>query len=206
MTDAGAANLRGFVESGGTLVATYFSGIVNENDHIRLGGYPGALSEVLGIRIEEFFPLLQSDTIALSEFGAGSKWSERGTVGTARVLAEYASGPVQGSPAVTQNAFGKGNAYYVGTSLTTEGASALLAQVAAEASIAPFVPVPQDVEVVLRSNTSTSWAFVINHTSEDVALSIDGVDLLAGSPTGGSLTVDAGGVAVVRLSAPIGDS
>ncbi|MDQ1552514.1 MAG: beta-galactosidase [Actinomycetota bacterium] len=206
MTDAGAANLRGFVESGGTLVATYFSGIVNENDHIRLGGYPGALSEVLGIRIEEFFPLLQSETIALSEFGAGSKWSERGTVSSARVLAEYASGPVQGSPAVTRNAFGKGSAYYVGTSLTTGGVSALFAQVAAEASITPFVSVPQDVEVVLRSNAGTSWAFVINHTSEDVALSLDGVDLLAGSPTGGSLTVDAGGVAVVRLSTPIGDS
>ena len=206
MTDAGAANLRGFVESGGTLVATYFSGIVNENDHIRLGGYPGALSEILGIRIEEFFPLLQSETIALSEFGAGSKWSERGTVSSARVLAEYATGPVQGSPAVTRNALGKGTAYYVGTSLTTEGASALLAQVAAEGSITPFVSVPQDVEVVLRSNAGTSWAFVINHTSEDVALSLDGVDLLAGSPTGGSLTVDAGGVAVVRLSTPIGDS
>ncbi|MDQ1545346.1 MAG: beta-galactosidase [Actinomycetota bacterium] len=206
MTDAGAANLRGFVESGGTLVATYFSGIVNENDHIRLGGYPGALSEVLGIRIEEFFPLLQSETIALSEFGAGSKWSERGTVSSARVLAEYASGPVQGSAAVTRNAFGKGSAYYVGTSLTTGGVSALFAQVAAEASITPFVSVPQDVEVVLRSNAGTSWAFVINHTSEDVALSLDGVDLLAGSPTGGSLTVDAGGVAVVRLSTPIGDS
>ena len=206
MADAGAANLRGFVEAGGTLVATYFSGIVNENDHIRLGGYPGALSEVLGIRIEEFFPLLASETIALSEFGSGTKWSERGTVSGASVLAEYVAGPVGGSPAITRNTFGKGNAYYVGTSLTPEGASRLVAQLATEARIKPPVDVPQDVEVVLRSNAETSWAFVINHTSDDIALSLDGIDLLDGSPTGGSLTVDAGGVAVVRLSAPIGDS
>jgi beta-galactosidase len=206
MTDAGAANLRGFVEAGGTLVATYFSGIVNENDHIRLGGYPGALSEVLGIRIEEFFPLLASESIALSEFGSGAKWSERGSVSTASVLAEYAAGPVEGSPAITRNTFGKGNAYYVGTSLSPDGASKLLAQLAAEAAVGPHVAAPQDVEVVLRSNGETSWAFVINHTAEDVALPLDGVDLLDGSPTGGSLTVNAGGVAVVRLSTPIGGS
>lgn len=206
MTDAGAANLRRFVESGATLAATYFSGIVNENDHIRLGGYPGALSEVLGLRIEEFFPLRASETISLSEYGAGLKWSERGTVSTASVLAAYAAGPVEGSPAITRNSFGKGVAYYVGTSLTPEGASTLLAQLTAETAIAPHVTVPEDVEVVVRSSADTSWAFVINHTSNDVALSLDGVDLLNGSPTGGRLAVDAGGVAVVRLSTPIGVS
>jgi beta-galactosidase len=206
MTDAGAANLRAFALAGGILVATYFSGIVDENDSIRLGGYPGALAEVLGIRIEEFFPLLASETIALSEFGAGAKWSERGTVETATVLAEYTSGPVAGSPAVTRNTVGEGSAYYVGTSLSTEGATRLIAELASGAGIAPRVAVPQDVEVVVRSNGDTSWAFVINHTTENVALSLDGVELLNDLPTGGSVTVDAGGVAVVRLSAPIGVS
>jgi beta-galactosidase len=206
ITDAGAANLRGFVDSGGILVATYFSGIVNENDHIRLGGYPGALSEVLGIRIEEFFPLLQSETITLTEFGSGAKWSERGTLSTASAIASYATGPVAGSPAVTRNTFGDGVAYYVGTSLISDGAGALFARIAAEANVTPFVAAPEDVEVVLRSNADATWAFVINHTSNDVAVPLDGIDLLDDSPTGGNLTVDAGGVAVVRLSTPIGDS
>ena len=40
------------------LVTTYFSGIVDEHDHVWLGGYPGALRDLLGIRIEEFVPLL----------------------------------------------------------------------------------------------------------------------------------------------------
>jgi beta-galactosidase len=206
MTDAGAANLRGFVESGGTLVATYFSGIVDENDHIRLGGYPGALTEVLGIRIEEFFPLLASETISLSQFGSGIKWSERGTVSTASVLAEYSSGPVAGSPAITRNSFGKGTAYYAGTSLSPEGVSQLLAQVSAATAVSPLITAPEDVEVVVRSNGETSWAFAMNHTPDDVTLSLDGVNLLNGSSTGGTVTVDAGGVAVVRLTRPIGVS
>jgi beta-galactosidase len=206
MTDAAAANLHGFVESGGTLVATYFSGIVNENDHIRLGGYPGALTEILGIRIEEFFPLLASESVSLSEYGTGVKWSERARVTTASVLAAYSAGPVQGSPAVTRNSVGKGTAYYVGTSLSTAAVSQLLAEVAGAASVAPLVAAPEDVEVVVRSDGDTSWAFAINHTSNEVTLSIDGVNLLNGLSTEGSLTVDAGDVAVVRLTRPIGVS
>ena len=206
ITDAGAANIRAFVESGGTIVVTYFSGIVDENDSIRLGGYPGAFAEVLGIRIEEFFPLLAHETVSLSAFGAGSKWSERGAATTAEVLSTYSMGPTEGSPSITRNSFGAGAAYYVGTSLAAAGMTELVARLAAEASVAPAAPVPEDVEVVLRSNGTSSWAFVINHTADAVSLSIDGVNLLVDEPTAGSLTVDGGGVAVVRMSTPIGVS
>ena len=49
-----AARLRRFVEQGGTLVTTYWSGLVDENDLCFLGGWPGdGLREVLGIWDEE---------------------------------------------------------------------------------------------------------------------------------------------------------
>ena len=66
------------MRSGGHLVVTYFSGIVDENDHIRLGSYPGAFSDLLGVRMEEFFPLRAGESLRLSTFGAGSRWSELG--------------------------------------------------------------------------------------------------------------------------------
>src|SRR5204863_229914 len=40
VTDAAAANLEHFVASGGTLAMSFFSGIVDPSEHIRLGGYP----------------------------------------------------------------------------------------------------------------------------------------------------------------------
>ncbi|MDQ1740783.1 MAG: beta-galactosidase, partial [Pseudonocardiales bacterium] len=61
-----ATALAAFVEAGGTVLVSYFSGIVDPHDHIVLGGYPGVLRELLGIRIEEFFPLLAGQSIALS--------------------------------------------------------------------------------------------------------------------------------------------
>jgi beta-galactosidase len=51
--------------AGGHLVTTYFSGIVDEHDHVWLGGYPGALRDLLGIRIEEFAPLLDDEQVEL---------------------------------------------------------------------------------------------------------------------------------------------
>ena len=57
-----AANLAGVAEGGGVFATTWFSGIVDANDHIILGGYPGAFREVLGIRVEEFNPLQPGET------------------------------------------------------------------------------------------------------------------------------------------------
>ena len=60
-TDAAAANLAAVADRGGTVVIGYFSGIVDVDDHIRLGGYPGAFADLLGLRVEEFSPLLDGE-------------------------------------------------------------------------------------------------------------------------------------------------
>lgn len=44
-----ADRLKEFVKNGGTFVTTFFSGIVNENDLVTLGGYPGELRELVGV-------------------------------------------------------------------------------------------------------------------------------------------------------------
>lgn len=199
MTDAAAANLRAFVEGGGSLVVTYFSGIVDEVDHIRLGGYPGALRAVLGISLEEFFPLLPGEQVPLSAYGSGTVFSELGASQGAEVLATYAAGPTAGSPAITRNRLGSGAAYYVGTALSPDGMRALLGDIRSHAGLAPAAPAGDDVEITRRSDGTTTWAFVINHSDAHVTLSITGVDLLAADHASATeITVAAGGVAVVR--------
>ncbi len=44
-------NLEGYVQNGGTLLTGAFSGMVNENDNVYLGGYPGGLRKLTGIWI-----------------------------------------------------------------------------------------------------------------------------------------------------------
>jgi beta-galactosidase len=204
VTDEGQANLDGFVRNGGHLVVTYFSGIVDENDAIRLdpaagGGYPGAFLDLLGVRMEEFFPLRSGEQVQLDGYGSGSLWSELGRTTTAEALALFAAGPVAGSPAVSRNRAGSGEAYYVATTLGTEGLDRLVQEVAEGAGVEPVLPgLPADVEAVRRSRDGQSWIFVLNHGTDEAVVQVQGTELLSGTEAN-PLRVPAGGSAVVRL-------
>jgi len=200
LEEATVSRLDAFVRSGGTLVASYFSGVVDERDQIRLGGYPGALRDLLGVRIEEFHPLLEGESVPLSRYGEGRLWSELGRTTGAEVVASYAAGPCAGSPAVTRHAVGDGVAWYVGTEPSPETLDALAQDILA--GVEPVVAgLPEGVEAVRRvgerEGRPTSYLFVVNHTREAVIVPVEGVDLLSGSD-GAPHLVKAGSVAVVR--------
>ena len=98
---AGRGAARGTSTAGGHLVTTYFSGIVDENDHVWLGGYPGALRDLLGIRIEEFGPLLDGEQRRRwTTAPTGTLWTDRITVTDAdvEVLARYRTGDARRPP------------------------------------------------------------------------------------------------------------
>lgn len=196
LEDPAVARLSDYVHRGGTLVVSYFSGIVDGADRIRLGGYPGALRDLLGIRIEEFHPLLADEVVPLTRYGEGRRWSELGSATDAEVLATYAVGPCAGSPAVTRRTVGEGTAWYVGTELTAEALAALADELFV--GVEPIVAgLPEGVEAVRRIGDDAAYLFVINHTHEAVILPVDGVDLLSDS-AGAPHLVKAGDVAVIR--------
>lgn len=116
-TDDTAGNLASVPERGGTVVIGYFSGIVDENDHIRLGGYPGAFAELLGVRTEEFSPLLSGERVSVMDPGgdavtSGSVWTELITATDAEVISKFVDGPFPGQPAVTRRSQNGGSALY----------------------------------------------------------------------------------------------
>ena len=196
--DADADALRRFVEAGGTAVVTYFSGIVDEHDHIRLGGYPGAFRDLLGVRVEEFFPLREGETVRLDDGARADVWTEWLHAEGAEVLAAYTDGPLPGVPALTRHAVGAGAAGYVGTRRDDEATDRLVARLLAETGVRPPVRAPAGVEVVRRRSADRSWLFVVNHTTEPARLAVSGVELLGGARCDGELEVPAGEVAVVR--------
>jgi beta-galactosidase len=59
-------------------------------------------------------------------------------------------------------------------------------------------PVPPGVEVVRRVGDGRSYAFVLNHSDEAVAVPMTGHDLVADRPCDGEVVVEPGGVACVR--------
>ncbi|MGC4821437.1 beta-galactosidase [Micromonospora sp. DT63] len=196
--DADTEALHRFVEGGGTAAVTYFSGIVDPNDHIRLGGYPGAFRDLLGVRTEEFFPLREGERVRLDDGSTADVWTEWLHAEDAEVLASYTDGPLPGVPALTRRPVGAGAAWYVGTRLDEPATDRLVARLLDEAGVRPVAQAPTGVEVVRRRDGERSWLFAINHTDTEVRVAASGAELLTGTRCAGELTVPAGEVAVVR--------
>jgi len=197
-TEEAAKNLRGYVEAGGTLVVSFFSGIVDENDAVVLGGYPGALRDVLGIVVEEFLPLRVGETVRLSDGARADLWADDIRLRGAEAVAEYADGPAAGKPAVTRHAVGAGEAWYVSTRLAGEDLRALLARIPAARS--EFAGVPETVEVVTRRGEDGDYVTAINHGEAEATVAVAGYELLTASEVG-ALVVPGGEVRVVRRRA-----
>src|SRR5690606_24018155 len=66
LTLAAADNLRRYVASGGTLLVSFFSAVVDENDAVHVGGFGAPLRDVLGLLVHEFLPLRQGAATRLT--------------------------------------------------------------------------------------------------------------------------------------------
>jgi len=202
LTDAEAASMAAYVDAGGHLLVTYFSGIVDEHDHVRLGGYPGAFRDLLGVRVEEFHPLLAGQSVRLrgddGRTGEADVWTEDLHLAGADAVLSYADGPRAGTPAVTRHAAGDGVAWYVATRTDRETTDHLLRQVCDDAGVSAAAAAPPGVEVVRRRTADDTYLFVLNHTHEAASVPADGIDLVTGREVTGSVDLVPGGVAVVQ--------
>jgi len=194
--DEHAAAIAAAAEAGAEVLVTFFSGISDEHDHVRLGGYPGAFRDLLGVRAEELFPLLPGESVALSD-GVGRLWSEDLMAAAAEVLSTYAAGPLAGRPAITRAAAGRGSAWYLSTLPDDQTLGALLEQVADAAGVVPAADVAQGVEAVRRRSEEGSWLFLANDTAAEQTVTASGHDLVADRPVG-PVVLRPGAVAVVR--------
>lgn len=192
------------MEGGGTLVVSYFSAIVDENDAVQTGGFLAPLEPALGLAVDEFLPFRAAETASVTwddgEGFATEVWQESLLVGSAQTRATNASGPGAGGPAVTRNSYGRGVGWYVATRLGQAGLSRVLAAAFADAGVR--VPNwPEGVEVVTRHGDSARFTFAINHADLPARVRLTGTDLLTGTAVDGEWTLPAGAVAVVAEAA-----
>lgn len=199
-----------FTAGGGTFVTTFFSGIVNENDIVTLGGYPGELRSLLGIWAEEIDALFpdQKNRIVMKQ-----PWGElQGEYDCsllcdlihsegAEVLAEYGDDFYQGMPVITRNRFGSGQAYYVASSPDASFLKGFLANLCAEKGIEPLVSAGEGVESARRVKNGNAYLFLLNHNAAPAEVRIgDGEqkDLLTNETVKGSVTVPGRGVMILE--------
>ncbi len=201
VSDATVANLERFVAGGGTLVLSFFSGIADERDHIRLGGYPAPFRRLLGIVVPEFWPHADGETRTVTLNGERytcELWSDWIELEGAEAVAVHEDGWLSGRPAATRN----GSAWYVGTQLDSAALGVLVGQLADETNVAPPLFVPAGVEVVKREGDGRSFLFLLNHTAGEAEVALDGTyrDMLADKEGSDTLVLEPFGVSLLRTS------
>ncbi|MUG67010.1 beta-galactosidase [Paenibacillus campinasensis] len=205
-----AERVERFVAQGGTFVTTFFSGIVNENDLVTLGGYPGELRNVMGIWAEEIDALLpghQNEIVLRQDWGGLRGSYSCGILcdvihaETAEVLAEYGADYYKGTPVLTRNKFGNGQSYYVASSPDADFLQGLIANLCEEQGVKPLLNTPDGVEVAERVKNGTSYLFVMNHNAEEMTFDAGASrqrDLLTGKTISGQATIPARGVMILE--------
>lgn len=198
VSDAHAAELDRFVAAGGSAFVTFFSGIVDENDSVRLGGYPGAFRSLLGVTTEEFYPLPAGATLALDDGTTASIWAELLHPTTAEVVTRFADGQLPGGPAVTRNRVGDGWAWYAATALDGSALVTLLSDVCEHAAVETSALGAAGTEVVRRRGDQFDYVFVLNHGRTPVIHDFDGYDLVGQRDIVAPAQLPAGGVHIIR--------
>ncbi|WP_405172352.1 beta-galactosidase [Paenibacillus sp. FSL H8-0280] len=206
-----ATKLEKYVEAGGTFLTTFFSGIVNENDLVTTGGYPGELRKLLGIWVEEIDALLpeQKNRIVLKEtygdlqgeYGCGMLCDLLHSEG-AEVIAEYGDDFYKGMPVVTRNTFGQGEAWYVASDPDERFLDGLLGQLAAAKNVESLLETPEGVEVSARTKDGKPYLFVMNHNATTQSYDLGTAkahDLLTNRELLGSVEIEARGVQLLEM-------
>ncbi len=185
-----AQRMEEFVASGGTLVVTYWSGIVDENDLCFLGGFPGPLRKLTGIWSEEIDALYDQDynyvvfdsdnPLKLDKEYKAIELCDLIHAETAKVLATYKEDFYAGRPALTVNEFGDGKSYYIAFRSGDDFLWDFYDRIIGELDIQKVLntQLPEGVTAQKRTDGQNDYIFVMNFASYQRTVDLGDEELL----------------------------
>ncbi len=189
---ASTANLRKFVSDGGTVIMTAQSAKVNDSNQWHDTPLPGGLTDVFGLRTNEFY----NGGALVTTFGdevikASIGHYEVLEPSTAQALSRFTN-VVGTPPAITVNNFGKGRAIYVATPALPQIMRPLYRQLYASLGIAPGPKTPDGV----YAREVEGRVLYVNTTGDAKEIPIDGAmkGVLSGKQHAGTLRLAPMGV------------
>lgn len=197
-----AERIEEYVANGGNFAATYLTGLVDENDLCFLGGFPaGRLKDVFGVWNEETDSLPEGIKNSVSY---GEKHYDVVHVCDiihstgAKILGEYQSDFYAGMPAVTENAFGNGKAYYIAFRNDDEFAADFCDKLIEDAAICADSGIKTGGEIFIRKRGNN--IFVMNFSESEAAVALDReyTNTLNGEKLSGRITLQPCGYLILE--------
>ncbi len=178
LTDDFAKKLCDFAQNGGTVVVTYWTGVVDESDLCRLGDTPYGLTELLGLRRTEIDGMYDGETrrctpasgCALPEAQASilCEVAALNDTDPAEPLSVYAEDYFAQHPAAAVHKYGAGRAYYLASRFDEDFYRAFYRDAAKELGLMPAWPQPMPAGVLAVKRGD--FVFVQNCTEQPVTV------------------------------------
>lgn len=210
-----ADRLKAFVKQGGTLILTYCTGHVNQNDLCFLGGFPGdGLQELTGIWAEEMDTLYPTETRKFHYQNNSLTLTGAATAHTfcelihpkehCEVLAVYDEDFYQDMPVITKNLYGNGNCYYLAARTDFETLNAFYGKLIEQANLE--VPskqiLPTGVTIQQRYGDGENYWFVLNFTNAEQTITLNEqntyFDIISNQKTSATITLHSYGFAILK--------
>ena len=203
-----AEKLSDFVNFGGTFVATYMTGYVDEHDLCFLGGFPGPLKDILGIWCEELDSLHDEERKIIS-------WNKKDYLArdfcevvhlrSAEAEGIYQEDFYSGLPAVTCNRYGEGKAYFLAARLDDSFHENFYGKLIKELALPQALQgdFPFGVTAQARSDGENEYVFVMNFLPYPVAVDLGegGENMETGEALSGEIELEERGLRVFKRKA-----
>jgi beta-galactosidase len=176
LTGSEADRLKLYVQNGGTLISTFNTGLVDENNIAPEDGYPHDLTDLFGLEVQEFDMLPPNEDNLLTFKGAfqtshmhpAKVWCDLIEPKGCQILATFGKDFYAGKPAITMNTFGLGKAIYLGTLSHQHFYHDLVAWLRQMNGLHPLLKVPENIEVSMREKDGARIFFLLNHQPSPV--------------------------------------
>ena len=193
LKDGTVERIESYVANGGHFVGTYLTAMADKDDLCYLGGFPaGKLKEVFGIWHEETdaIPAGENETATFN----GKEYSVEHICDIihsngASILGEYMSNFYSGMPAVTENSYGKGKAYYVAFRNETDLATDFCSYLVEKADIPADTSIICE-NVIIRKRGNLIFAFNFTENDGKIVTDKEYTNVLNGEKVNGEIKIN----------------
>lgn len=207
ITEPRTAQLKAYVENGGTLILGCRSGYKDINGQCPMMPMPGLLTDLTGCTVEDFtfigpadkaeYMLWNGKRVPAPTFNDVLQPASQ----SCEVRAVYEGNYYSGAPALTENRVGDGTVYTYGAVFGEETVRAFIENLDISSPVAKRLELPEEVEMSIReAEDGTQYIFLLNYSEkpQEIAANASMEDLLSGEAICGGHTMKPYDVLVLK--------